>query len=75
MTSGKICGCYVQHLDARVRFALRFGAHDLDCPAYRPSQDPVDHLHDEQERASWKFEVGERLRTYGAEIPRKLHAS
>jgi len=48
------CGCYVQFMDNEVVFQVRWGAHGLDCPLYRQSRDPVDHVADLEFRA--KFE-------------------
>lgn len=45
-----LCRCYVKRLDAEAQFMLRWGAHDLSCPAYRRSGDSVDALHDELTR-------------------------
>lgn len=45
------CNCYVARLSAEAQFTLRYGAHSLNCPVYRPSLDPVDQLHDSDWRA------------------------
>ena len=45
------CDCYVSTLPPVERFSIRYGAHSLTCPAYRPSRDPVDRANDEALRA------------------------
>jgi hypothetical protein len=40
------CNCYVHRLVASDRFALRRGAHELSCPDFRESRDPVDRVQD-----------------------------
>jgi hypothetical protein len=42
-----MCNCYVRHLVAEVRFALRPGAHNPLCLAYQLSDDPVDRGRDQ----------------------------
>ena len=44
------CDCYVRHLDHETRFGLHYGAHNLACPAYRRSLDPVDRANDAEFR-------------------------
>ena len=44
------CRCYVRRLTEEARFSLRYGAHALTCPVYRPSLDPVDRRADEELR-------------------------
>jgi len=36
------CTCYVRDLPPVVQFGLHFGAHNVACPVYRVSRDPVD---------------------------------
>lgn len=45
------CRCYVKKLPREFQFQLRWGAHALDCPIYRPSMDPVDNQQDIDARA------------------------
>lgn len=40
------CTCYVSRLSPQDRFCVRRGAHEGDCPQYRPSVDPVDAAED-----------------------------
>ena len=40
------CRCWVRNLMDEEAFAVRFGAHDLQCPAYQRSRDPVDDVND-----------------------------
>ncbi len=44
------CNCWVAHESEEIRFGIRFGAHALDCPTYRPSLDPVDEAEDNELR-------------------------
>jgi hypothetical protein len=44
------CNCYVQYLNREAKFCLRWGAHNLQCPAYSQSLDYVDNLNDEETR-------------------------
>ena len=41
------CDCYVRFLDKVTRYGLHYGAHNIDCPQYRVSLDPVDRANDE----------------------------
>ena len=50
MPTGKGCNCWVSRESLEVQFSLRYGAHGITCPLYRESLDPVDRLHDAQER-------------------------
>lgn len=50
MSNPSLCRCYVQLLPRHHQFQLRWGAHALDCPAYRPSLDPVDDEKDTEVR-------------------------
>ena len=43
------CKCYVRFLTEVERYGLHYGAHNIDCPQYRVSLDPVDRMHDELE--------------------------
>lgn len=36
------CNCWVRDRPAEERFSIRYGAHDVRCPAWAPSGDPVD---------------------------------
>ena len=40
------CNCYVSKLSDYKQFVIRYGAHDPNCPVYRPSRDPIDQLKD-----------------------------
>jgi len=40
------CNCYVKGLPEQTQFSLHYGAHDVRCPAYRVSLDPVDAAKD-----------------------------
>ncbi len=42
------CTCYVAALPPVDRFAIRYGAHALLCPVFRPSLDPVDRINDDR---------------------------
>lgn len=44
--SDKSCNCYVALLPEMVRFSVRYGAHQPECPKYRESADPVDRAND-----------------------------
>ena len=44
------CSCWVSYEPEEVRFSIRYGAHHLDCPVYRPSGDPLDNLRDAELR-------------------------
>jgi hypothetical protein len=50
MATQTVCTCYVQHLTEEERFTLRYGAHEIECPVYRESLDPVDKLKDDDAR-------------------------
>ena len=45
------CRCYVLKLPLEVALTLHWGAHEIECPTYRPSLDPVDRANDEEFRA------------------------
>lgn len=51
------CNCYVRQLATARQFSLRYGAHSLDCPAYRESRDPSDRANDEATRAALSFDI------------------
>jgi hypothetical protein len=40
------CDCWVASASTETRFALRYGAHSMWCPLFRPSLDPVDRRAD-----------------------------
>ena len=44
------CSCWVKDQPDEERYSIRYGAHHLDCPVYRPSGDPLDNLRDAQLR-------------------------
>jgi hypothetical protein len=46
------CDCYVSTMTPEEQFTLRYGAHELACPAYRESMDPVDRAYDREERSA-----------------------
>ena len=48
-----MCNCYVKGLSTEAQFTLHWGAHAYSCPAYSPSRDPVDKIHDEEIRAAY----------------------
>jgi len=45
--SDKVCQCYVRELSQLAQLELHYGAHDVRCPVYRESLDPVDRAIDE----------------------------
>ena len=49
-TKTKICKCYVASLDTVTRYPLRLGAHERQCPIYRPSRDQLDQTEDVMNR-------------------------
>ena len=53
------CNCWVKGQPAEVQFCTRWGAHGLACPVYREGLDPVDRLHDEEQRY-WGERYGDR---------------
>ena len=58
------CNCYVRYLDEETRFCLHYGAHERDCPVYRPSLDPVDRANDEEYRAGMLAHIGRVAHSY-----------
>jgi len=44
------CACYVSTMTPEAQFVTRYGAHELSCPAYQESRDPVDRAYDREER-------------------------
>lgn len=40
------CVCWVSFQPLDVQFCVRWGAHSVYCPIYRPSGDPVDRATD-----------------------------
>lgn len=48
------CTCYVRRLNAQQQWELRYGAHAVECPVYRPSRDPVDEANDIEARAFFR---------------------
>lgn len=51
--AGKVCECYVRSLPTLTQMELRYGAHELACPVYRDSLDPIDRRNDANARASF----------------------
>ncbi len=47
---GEGCNCWVRDRPAEERFSIRYGAHDVRCPAWAPSLDPVDAANDAELR-------------------------
>jgi hypothetical protein len=47
---GEGCNCWVRDRPAEERFSIRYGAHDVRCPMWAPSQDPVDAANDAELR-------------------------
>jgi len=45
------CTCWVRTLPPEEAFAIRYSAHSVTCPVYRPSADPVDRAQDD---ALWR---------------------
>ena len=60
------CNCYVRYLDDEARFCLHYGAHETNCPVYRPSLDPVDRAHDEDFRADTIARIERAARNYNS---------
>lgn len=58
------CRCYVRDLPPEESFAIRDGAHAVDCPVYRPSGDPVDRVKDAhiRETLAPTFTAGDLIR-------------
>ena len=50
-TATSDCTCWVRTLPPEEAFAVRYGAHSVACPVYRPSADPVDRANDD---ALWR---------------------
>ncbi len=44
------CNCWVRDRPAEERMSIRYGAHDVRCPAWAPSYDPVDAANDAELR-------------------------
>lgn len=40
------CDCWVSGHPAETTYSIRRGAHNPECPVFRPSLDPVDAYHD-----------------------------
>ena len=51
-----MCTCWVKDRPDEERVGIRYGAHNPDCPQFRPSRDPVDAVADAQLRM--RHEVG-----------------
>ena len=53
------CRCWVRSLSAMKAYGIRWGAHDLQCPAYQRSKDPVDHANDSvlRQRGYQEYEI------------------
>jgi hypothetical protein len=47
---GEGCNCWVRDRPAEERFSIRYGAHDVRCPVWAPSLDPVDAANDAELR-------------------------
>ena len=45
-----MCNCWVRRADAETRFCVRRGAHNPECPTFRPTIDPVKAVQDAEER-------------------------
>ncbi len=44
------CNCWVRDRPPEERFSIRYGAHDVRCPMWAPSLDPVDAANDAELR-------------------------
>lgn len=44
------CNCWVRDRPVEERIEIRYGAHDVRCPAWAPSLDPVDAANDAELR-------------------------
>jgi hypothetical protein len=55
---GLECNCYVKELDDEAQFTLRYGAHEVSCPVYHESADPVDKMHDKENKAHLRNGLG-----------------
>jgi hypothetical protein len=54
------CRCWVRLQPEEDRYVIRCGAHNPECPMFRPSHDPVDNLHDAELRAQHEVGVPQR---------------
>jgi hypothetical protein len=54
--SNKPCNCYASQLDKMTQFSLRRGAHEVTCPEYKVSRDPVDAAKDVRIRCEYTQE-------------------
>lgn len=52
------CQCWVSKLTDEERFSVRYGAHNPQCPVFRPSLDPVDALNDVGVRPKYECDCG-----------------
>ena len=53
-----MCNCWVSREPWEVQFAIRYGAHNPQCPRYRPSRDPVDAINDTEIRLHAETGIG-----------------
>ncbi len=56
----KPCNCWVASVPLEKSFGIRNGAHNPECPVFRPSLDPVDAVNDAKLRL--REETGLRIR-------------
>ncbi len=52
----KPCTCWVRKVSEEERFGIRYGAHNPECPTFKPTLDPVKAMADARQRM-WE-EVG-----------------
>ncbi len=66
------CNCYVNDLTNNIIYGLHWGAHDLSCPVYRLSRDPVDAQNDDDYRQWHAAAIFSRERKYRYLLRRRL---
>lgn len=44
------CNCWVRRMSAEDQFGIRYGAHNPECPVFKPTLDPVKAVADAELR-------------------------
>ena len=55
------CNCWVRYQPEEFQWSTRLGAHNPQCPSYRPTLDPVKNIADAELR--YEYEIVNRRET------------
>lgn len=54
---GTMCNCIIAKQPKELQQSIHYGAHEMFCPWYRLSRDPVDASHDAELRLRLKMQL------------------